>query len=161
MVNPQVLEFIDKELKAGKKKETIETALFAKGWTDQDVQIAFQYLVPAGIQTKPVATQPAITPVPIYHSPSQSTPAPNIMNLKSLRWYELVALVPAILLLMGGGALGGLFGGVGWALSLKVIRNDSLSLGLKVLAVIGITVGYGILYLLSAVVLLSFLGPSR
>ena len=63
-----------------------------------------------------------------------------------MKWYEWLALLPAFFLLVNGGALGGGIGVLGWSASLKIIRNESRTALTKILMVVGITLGYYVVY---------------
>ena len=72
----------------------------------------------------------------------------NLFDFKNLRWYEWLGAFPAFILLISGGAIGGLFGALGWMWTLKIIRKEGLSKAAKVSMVIGVTILYWLLYLI-------------
>ena len=103
-----------------------------------------------------------IPPTPTSQATSQNTVPPqpegihteqeksvNIFDFKRLKWYEWLAMLPAFVLIVLGGAFGALFGILGWGLSLKVIRNESYSKTVKILFVVGITIAYYLIYFIS------------
>ncbi len=47
MINPELIEFIKKELSLGKTKEQIKSELFSGGWNDRDINEAFLSLMPS------------------------------------------------------------------------------------------------------------------
>jgi hypothetical protein len=68
--------------------------------------------------------------------------ASSIFDLNKMRWYELIALLPVLVLGTHGGIIGGVIGVIGWSFALKVMRNTAYSKFVKVTAVLGITAVY-------------------
>lgn len=57
MINPQLLDYIKKQLEQGVSKEEIKRALVSNGWQDRDVEGAFLMPAPQGtISSLPGAT---------------------------------------------------------------------------------------------------------
>lgn len=72
----------------------------------------------------------------------------SMFDPKSMKWYEWLALVPVFFLLIKGGFLGAVIGGLGWSLSLSVMRNENMSGMARGLCVLGITIGYILFYII-------------
>jgi len=99
------------------------------------------------------ASQP-VTPQPPTNinviTPAEPVKKQNPFDFRHLKWYEWLAILPAFVLLVTGGAIGGGIGALGWMWTLKVIRSQNRSKAAKIFMVIGITIGYYILALILA-----------
>ena len=104
---------------------------------------------PASFETSSVPTPPPDVPTPPQQAPN------NIFDFKNMKWYEWIACIPAIILLVQGGLVGGVVGFLGWSYSLKAMRSPNRSTSMKVISVIGIILASYIGYFVIAGFILS------
>jgi hypothetical protein len=82
-------------------------------------------------------------------------PVLEINNLKyniveKLKWYQAVlAIMPFSIVFIGGGALGGAIGAIGYVFNIKLLRNED-SPAIKYSKAIGVTVAAFVVYFLLA-----------
>ncbi len=95
MINPQLADYVSKELAAGMRREQIRLNLIGQGWLAADVDAALA----------PTAAAPLVTPAssPVATAPSLSAPAGH-SGMTRKKWLMIGAAVIVLALLVGGGA---------------------------------------------------------
>lgn len=141
MVTPELIEYIKGQIAQNQTPEEIKTILLGKRWGEPDINQAFSQI---GINQSSSSTVFVASSSQV----EEKKPA-NIFDFKKMRWYEWLAMLPAFILIIQGGALGGLFGGLGWGLSLKIIRSEKFSKIVKVFLVVATTVAFCLAYLIA------------
>ncbi len=86
--------------------------------------------------------------------PKVSIEDKEVLLARILLWYEyLIAGFPLVLVIVGG-AIGGIFGALATVYNFRIIRSN-MSLLLKILSIIATTIISGILYIIFAALFLS------
>jgi hypothetical protein len=149
MVTAELINYIKRQIASGQTSDVIKATLSGQGWSETDIRDAF---IKAGIVQ---STEPVISTT----SPAQIQPEKpsNIFDFKKMKWHEWLALIPAFFLLVQGGAAGAAIGILGWSLSLKVMRNENISGVRRVICVLGITVGYILVYFIIGLIFIGII----
>jgi hypothetical protein len=154
MVSTELIDYIKYQLSQGKTQEEIVASLSIEGWSEADVNLAF---------SQSITIQPATTQSPTNIEDVPQTPTEkykNIFDFKNMKWYEWLAMLPAFILLVQGGAIGAMIGAFGWSISFKIIRNESRSKVAKIFFVVGTTIAYYVLYFIIAAILFGLLNQT-
>lgn len=151
MVTNELLNAVKNQLALGKEPSIIKNNLMSQGFNETDITQAFAQLgvIISGSPSGFTSTVPT--------TPIQQAKSTSFLDFRNLKWYEGIALIPAMFLMFSGGLLGLGMGLLGWTLTLKVMRNTSYSVTFKIFLVIVITIGYLLLSLILAGFIVGFI----
>jgi hypothetical protein len=144
MVTQELLEYISGQIKQEKDPNEIRSVLRGQGWTEDDLDSAFNQVTQKNdVFEKVIETE-------------EKKNKFNQFNFKEYKWYEWLALLPALILLYSGGGLGALIGFLSWNRTLSTIRHPLYSVAKKIFLTILINILLIILYIALAI-LISYL----
>lgn len=79
--------------------------------------------------------------------------------VEKLKWYEAILVIfPFSIVFIGGGALGGIIGALGYIYNIQLLRNDD-SKSLKYLKAIGVAIAAFAVYFLVSAVIWTWINP--
>lgn len=148
MITPELLQYIREQLALGKTVAEISTILASQGWTEADIKAAFSQVAP----TPPLQNTQFTSVQP---DSVESWRLQNILDVKHMKWYEWLAFLPTIFLIINGGMIGAVIGLLGWGVILYVIRKTTYSKFVKIFLVLSTIVGFFVLQTVAAIVFTS------
>ena len=148
MITPELLQYIREQLALGKTVAEISTILASQGWTEADIKAAFSQVAP----TPPLQNTQFTSVQP---DSVESWRLQNILDFKHMKWYEWLAFLPTIFLIINGGMIGAVIGLLGWGVILYVIRKTTYSKFVKIFLVLSTIVGFFVLQTVAAIVFTS------
>lgn len=148
MITPELLQYIREQLALGKTVAEISNVLASQGWTEADIATAFSQVAPASpLQDTQVTS--------VQSNNVESWRLQNILDFKHMKWYEWLAFLPTIFLIINGGMIGAVIGLLGWGVILCVIRKTTYSKFVKIFLVLSTIVGFFVLQTVVAIVFTS------
>ncbi|MFA4827415.1 MAG: hypothetical protein WC596_04175 [Candidatus Shapirobacteria bacterium] len=156
--------YIKEWFAAGETEDIIKTKLANYGFVDITIKSLLNEVRPITPETNKISNPADQALRENDHLLSEQTVSQiqpekvkGSFNFKNLKWYEWLAVLPAFVLLITGGFIGGAVGAIGWIFSLKIIRKESRSIGTKIFMVIGLDILCYIAYFILALIFEGFI----